>query len=280
MKELVQLLKLEQAIEIVDIGAADLEGGQKAPYVPLIEAGAARVTGFEPNPDEFAKLTQTDSRRYLPYAVGSGGDAKLYVTQTPGFCSTLKPDMAVAARIQKFARHMKVRETLDIRTRRLDDLDEIERIDFLKIDIQGGEVAVFNGGRTKLASTLAVQTEVAFWPFYEGQPGFADQDRVLQDMGFQLFGMQSVNRFPFEGAPARVRRQSRRADTGPWVDGDALYLRRFESWPELGGDELRRMIALLASICTAISAIAFLCRILEDRNDLTATETQRLLDSL
>ena len=59
MKELITLVRPEQRLEIVDVGAADLEHGQKPPYLPLVQAGAARVTGFEPNPDEFAKLPQT-----------------------------------------------------------------------------------------------------------------------------------------------------------------------------------------------------------------------------
>ena len=60
MKDLIALLQPERRIEIVDVGAADLEHGQKPPYMPLVQAGAARVTGFEPNPDEFAKLPQTE----------------------------------------------------------------------------------------------------------------------------------------------------------------------------------------------------------------------------
>ncbi|MGA1233737.1 MAG: hypothetical protein ACO3VR_07365 [Lutimaribacter sp.] len=78
-----------------------------------------------------------------------------------------------------------------------------------------------------------MQTEVAFWPFYENQPSFADQDRALQALGLQFFAMQSVNRFPLAGVPQRLRRQSRRRDAGPWVDGDALYVRQIAQWPGL-----------------------------------------------
>ena len=39
---------------------------------------------------------------------------------------------------------------------------EIQHLDFLKIDIQGGELAVFRGGKAKLAQSVAIQTEVSF----------------------------------------------------------------------------------------------------------------------
>jgi hypothetical protein len=38
------------------------------------------------------------------------------------------------------------------------------RLDFLKIDVQGGELAVFQGGISKLSETVAIQTEISFVP--------------------------------------------------------------------------------------------------------------------
>ena len=187
--ELLSLLDLDRTIEIVDIGAADLADGAAAPYLPLVDAGAARVTGFEPNPQEFSKLVETGTRRYLCEAVGDGEAHAFHITRHPGFCSFLKPNANVISKLRGLPKHMEVLEVLDIPTRRLDDIDQIQTLDFLKIDIQGGELSVFEGAREKLKSSLMVQTEVAFWPIYEDQPGFADQERVLGELGFQFFGM-------------------------------------------------------------------------------------------
>ncbi len=55
---------------------------------------------------------------------------------------------------------MTAREPVD--TRSLDDVAEITAVDFLKIDIQGGELAVLRAGRDKLRRAVAVQTEVGF----------------------------------------------------------------------------------------------------------------------
>ena len=203
-------LHLERKIEVVDVGAADLQDGTVPPYKPLVEAGAARVTGFEPNEQEFAKLPQTETQRYLNQAVGDGRDYDYFVTRHPGFCSLLKPNMAVASKIRGLATHMEVVDTLNISTQRLDDIQDILKIDFLKIDIQGGEDIVFAGAAQKLSKTLMVQTEVAFWPLYENQPSFAEQHATLSRLGFQFFGMQSVNRFRLTGTPRRHLKQSRR----------------------------------------------------------------------
>jgi hypothetical protein len=53
-------------------------------YDRLIAQGLARVTGFEPNPREFAKLSgRTGPYRYLPVFLGNGGSAT-----RPGFVGT------------------------------------------------------------------------------------------------------------------------------------------------------------------------------------------------
>jgi FkbM family methyltransferase len=38
-------------------------------------------------------------------------------------------------------------EPVLLQTRRLDDISEVQHVDFLKIDIQGSELAVFKGGK-------------------------------------------------------------------------------------------------------------------------------------
>ena len=55
-------------------------------------------------------------------------------------------------------------DRVPVHTRRLDDISEIEHLDFLKIDVQGGELAVFHGGKSKLSETVAIQTEISFVP--------------------------------------------------------------------------------------------------------------------
>jgi FkbM family methyltransferase len=55
-------------------------------------------------------------------------------------------------------------DRVPVHARRLDDISEIEHLNFLKIDVQGGELAVFQGGKSKLSETVAIQTEISFVP--------------------------------------------------------------------------------------------------------------------
>ena len=58
-------------IEILDIGAALAESPS---YQGLVDAGRARITGFEPNQAECEKLNQLygGTHRFFPHFVGDG----------------------------------------------------------------------------------------------------------------------------------------------------------------------------------------------------------------
>ena len=74
--------------------------------------------------------------------------------------------------------------SVTLSTRRLDDIAEIDRMDWLKIDIQGGELSVFENGVERLKDTLVVHTEAMFVPMYVGQPLFSEQEMFLRRIGF------------------------------------------------------------------------------------------------
>lgn len=54
--------------------------------------------------------------------------------------------------------------TREVETVRLDDVPETASVDLLKIDIQGGELMVFQNAERRLADALVIQTEVEFLP--------------------------------------------------------------------------------------------------------------------
>ena len=77
---LLDLLKPQRIIEIVDIGANPIDGDP--PYKPMLRAGEiCRVTGFEPQEYALKKLNDAKSKleRYLPYAVGDGSEKVLNI---------------------------------------------------------------------------------------------------------------------------------------------------------------------------------------------------------
>jgi FkbM family methyltransferase len=274
--DLIRALPLADPIQVVDVGASALPTSGTPPYEPLLTHGLARLTAFEPNPEERARLAPSTTRRVLPHAIGEGGPVTLHLTSHPGFASTLEPDPALAEHIHSFAALMAVTATQPVQTVRLDDLADLPRIDWLKIDIQGGELAAFRGGRDKLSRSLCVQTEVAFVPIYRDQPLFADQDAALQALGLRFHGFAAANRFPFIGTPKDLYFVSKRQDIGQWIDADAVYLRDFAGWERLPDEDLKRLFFIMALCYPALSATLRLAGLLVARGALDAEWMQRL----
>jgi hypothetical protein len=162
-----------------------------------------------------------------------------------------------------------------VQTARLDDLADLPRIDWLKIDIQGGELAAFRGGRDKLSRALCVQTEVAFVPIYRNQPLWTDQDAALQALGLRFHGFASANRFPFTGTPKDLYFVAKRQDIGQWIDADAVYLRDFAGWEGLPDEDLKRLFFIVALCYPALSTTLRLAGLLVARGALDAKWMQR-----
>jgi hypothetical protein len=83
-------------------------------------------------------------------------------------------------------------ETVCVATRRLDEIaDELglspERT-FVKIDTQGHELAVIDGGETFLRRAVVIQSEIAMVEPYEGAANGIELLRRANDLGFRLNG--------------------------------------------------------------------------------------------
>ena len=171
-------------IRIVDVGANPLAG--PPPYQHLLDATLARVVGFEPNPEALAQLTARagSQETYLPYAVGDGGTHTLRLCRMSGMSSLLEPNFPLLNLLHYHGPWAEIVERVEIETRRLDDIAEIGRMDYLKIDIQGGELSVFEHAVERLKDTVVVHTEAMFVPMYVGQPLFSEQELFLRGLGF------------------------------------------------------------------------------------------------
>ena len=173
-------------IKVVDIGANPIDDAP--PYSVLLQAGAADVVGFEPNPAALARLEarKGPTETYLPHAVADGGQHILKVCAAPGMTSLYEPNPSILNRFHGFPEWGRVTARLPVETVRLDDVAEAIGMELLKIDIQGGELIVFRHGQNRLRDALVIHTEVEFLPMYVGQPLFSDVDIFLRAAGFVL----------------------------------------------------------------------------------------------
>lgn len=88
----------------------------------------------------------------------------------------------------------------EVHTHRLDDLSQElgDRVDFLKLDVQGFELSVLKGAQELLKKVLVLHTEVEFVEMYEKQPLFAEVDQFLRQQGFVFHRFASVHGRPLK----------------------------------------------------------------------------------
>lgn len=230
-------------LKIVDVGAMYL-GEDTNPYDPMLQSLSCEVVGFEPVAAEYEKLNTHYAGRftYLPHVVGDGSSQTFYECAAAYNSSLFEPNMALIARFSGLEEFFRVVATRSVVTKRLDDIPEASGADFLKLDVQGGELMVLEGAIRTLRDVLVVHTEAVFLPLYKNQPLFSDIDPWLRARGFVLhklyhFGGQLFKPFPFVDRP----------DTGisqvMWCD--AVYVRDFLELKRLSEAQLLKLAAIL-----------------------------------
>lgn len=185
----------------VDVGARD---GVHELVWPL--AGATAVLGFEPDPEECARLNAATASgspwaacAFEPVAlVAEEGIGVLHVLTAPTNSSLRPPNPALTARYEMVkwrpvARRPVPTTTLDavLFGRRA---NEAHWGEMLKLDTQGTEYEILAGARRTLAErTVVVVTEVSFCELYQGQRLFSEVELLLRATGFSFYGFTTMH---------------------------------------------------------------------------------------
>jgi FkbM family methyltransferase len=159
-----------------DIGANTGQTSKRA----LSEFPAAKVIAFEPHPNAFAELSRLSTcRRFSAHNIAlsdRNGTASL-------FCNDNTRDSLVIA--EPAVQSIEVNcLTLDSFCRR----EAIRRIDVLKTDTEGADLAVLRGAENMLASGSVRFVYTEFFHFYGGKPGTSLQQVAdfLRPFGFHF----------------------------------------------------------------------------------------------
>jgi FkbM family methyltransferase len=276
-KTLKDILRPQRLTQILDIGANPIDGDP--PYKPMLALGLCQVTGFEPQKKALEELLQKKGplERYLPYAIGDGEAHTLNICRWSGMTSLYQPDPASFSVFELFKQNAEVLSQEKIQTQRLDDLKEIEHIDFLKIDIQGGELSVFKSGRQKLKAAVAIQTEVSFMTLYKNQPTLGDIDLEMRHQGFVPHCFAAVKKCPI--APLVVNGDPRQP-TNQLLEADIVYVRDF-THPEGMSDEQLKQLIMIAHHCYGSVDLAMRMILqLEQKNALPKGSSRGYLEIL
>lgn len=274
---LAELLRTDRLTAVVDIGANPIDGDP--PYKGMLSKRLCNLVGFEPQSDALEKLQarKSDLETYLPYAMGDGRSGTLKVCHARGMSSLLTPEPRTLNVFPGFAQFGQVVKEIEVETRTLDSLSEIQHLDFLKIDVQGGELPIFRNGKTKLGKAVAVHTEVSFMPLYKDQPPFGSIDLALRELGFVPHMFAHINKrmiLPLhtEGNPYTSLNQL--------LEADVVYVRDFTRPGDMDPEQLKHL-ALVAHHCYSSIDLAANCIYhLVERKVLPAGSVEKYLAGL
>ena len=227
-------------INILDVGAALLESPA---YQALIDAGVGRLFGFEPDPQACVRLNKEygEPHRFFECFVGDGRQATFHETNWAPTGSLYAPNSPLLEKFQNLAEVVTPVATHPVNTIRIDDIAEIDDVDFLKIDVQGAELPVLQNATRAMSSALVVQVEVEFLELYQGQPMFADVDIFLRAQGFQFHTFASFGGRAFKPL---VPNGDKNAAFRQYLWSDAIYVRDWMHLETLSEVKLRNYAIL------------------------------------
>jgi len=176
---------------IANIGCRPVGSGPE-PYEVILEYfSGSQIIGFETDKDLCEKLNKEASSGYNFFyqALGQKNEKRnFYNTENPMCSSLYQPNEKFLERYQTLE-VVKLKNITQIDTVSLDHFvleNKIEKIDLIKIDIQGGELDVFKGGKNTLKNTLFIISEVEFNTLYINQPLFGDVHNFLIKENFMF----------------------------------------------------------------------------------------------
>jgi len=194
---------------IFDVGA---HHGESVTYMRRLFPKAS-IFSFEPDPDSFKILSDSkiEGVSYFNLALSdSDGTLPFYRNKISHTNSLFKVNLdskdsigIANATAEKNSQYFDgFNKAENIQSIRLDSFTQqysIERIDLLKIDVQGAESLVLSGGCETLKNTKVVVIEICFFDYYEHQSAFIDVEQFLSPLGFHLFSISEISNNPMNG---------------------------------------------------------------------------------
>jgi len=160
------------------------------------------IYSFEPSPESFKILKNNNYKNNIcfNYAISNiTGNTVFYENQISHTNSLVKINSLSVDSIKK---QKTINTKINIKAKKLDDFcseEKINKIDLLKVDVQGAETLVFEGSQNILINTRVVIVEICFFDYYENKGGFFDIEKFLKPKGFSLFSISEISYNPMNG---------------------------------------------------------------------------------
>ena len=216
----------DKPLRILDIGArAGLENHWQFYEDQLLQIG------IEPDIQECDRLNResVNSRhKFYPVALGRKQETRIFSVCKWGGSSSFYP--ANLDFLKRFPDQngelMQVQKQIELETIDLDTFSTQEQlgvIDFIKLDVEGSELDILQGGKNCLQNVMGLSLEVLFHHSLRHQPTFSEIDLYLASQGFKLFDM-ALYRHARKALPLPTDALGA-SQQGQVLWGQALYLR-------------------------------------------------------
>lgn len=271
-------LELTGPIQVMDVGASAI--AEVPVYQALLEHGLAHLNAFEGDERQIAGIRDAYGVNATIYDafLFDGTVRTLYLASAAsGMTSLLEPDVAALRFFNGFDNFGHIEGTEQVQTRRLDDVDGLPQIDFLKMDIQGAELTVLMNGTEKLKNCLAVQLEVSYICLYKNQPTFGDIDVWMRSRGYLPHCFLDVKRWSITPT---IFDNNFRVPGNQLLESDIVYVKNPMRLDLLDDTQLAKFAALAHHTLRSVDLCVLLLLELERRRLIEADAHQRYLASL
>lgn len=215
----------DAALALLDQASTDLvcvDAGSAGGAHPRFRAirRRAQFIGFEPDPDEWARLNGSTGpgERYLNVALGRRNEQiTLHLHRKRNTSSAYESDWR-RVRLYHDPNRLQSELSQKLTTQALDDVcarEALPIIDYLKVDVEGHELAVLEGYSGRL---LLAESEVMFHPFRKGAPLVDEMIRHMRERGLFLLDIRRTY-----WSPTTWRTIRNHPAKGVLVFGDALF---------------------------------------------------------
>jgi FkbM family methyltransferase len=264
------------SVRVADIGAAFY--GEVPPYQKLLDTGLCQLFAFEPDSRYAAPLRQRlrSGGTVFEQAIGDGHEHTLYICNH-GWTSLLEPDPDALGFFNTFPILGRVESKALIATPRLDDVDELPQIDFLKMDVQGSELSILQNGRRKLSTCVAIQIEISFIPLYKNQPPFGLLDTELRSQGFIPHRFMAVKGWSITPT---VRNNDPRLPFNQLLEADVVYIRDIIHPANLIDEQLKKLAAIAHHVFNSPDLAARCLFELQNRSVLRGKSAEAYLQTI
>ena len=268
---MIKFIKNTTPISICDIGASPID---KTDFIEnLFENCDSEIIGFEPNIDEFKKLeTSNPKKKFYNFALGDGKENTLNICKAPGMSSFLEPNYDYLKIFHGFQEWSKIVSKQQVNTKKLNDIDD--KLDFIKLDVQGYEYEILKNGQKKIREAKVIQIETSPFPVYKNERTTSEVINLLENNGFMLHMFNNINTRSFK---PMVVANNKNLGINHLFQLDCVMVKNFEEIKTLDKENLIKLILIMFYSFKSYDFVDYLITILDEKYDTSFIEKYRAL---